>query len=271
MTDVMVSLSNHSSPQQGRSERMNSISAFFRQMKIHIYPDIETVSRKAADMFLRISGNCIAGKGRFAVALSGGSTPKRFYELLGSEPYIRSIHWQHVHIFWADERCVSPDHDDSNYRLAFGSFLSKVSLPGENIHRIKGEQEPHREAREYEQDIRRFFREAEFPAFDLMVLGIGEDGHTASLFPGSKTLMEEDHLTAFVDDKTKNHPRITLTLPVLYHAENILVLVAGKGKAVILKKVIEEKDPTLPASLLTKGKGNLLFLSDKDAAQLLSR
>jgi 6-phosphogluconolactonase len=238
-------------------------------MKIQIYPDLETISRKAADIFLQISGKYIEDKGRLAVALSGGSTPKRFYELLGSEPYSKRIDWRHIHFFWADERCVPPEHQDSNYRLAFDAFLSKIPLPEENIHRIKGEEEPQKEAGEYEQDIQRFFGDSHLPVFDLIILGIGEDGHIASLFPGSQSMSEEKHLADFVDNREKKYPRITLTLPVLTNAENVLVLVSGKSKAVIVKKVISEKDESLPASLLTKGKGNLLFLLDKDASQLL--
>jgi len=238
-------------------------------MNVQIYPDLETVSKKAADMFLEMSEKYIAAKGRFAVALSGGSTPKRFYELLGTEPYIRSIGWRHIHFFWADERCVPPEHQDSNFRLAFDAFLSKVPLPEKNIHRIKGEEEPQKEAREYERDIRRFFSEADYPVFDLITLGIGEDGHTASLFPGSQILKEEEHLADFVAEKAQSHSRITLTLPALNHAENILVLVSGENKAIVVKKVVEERDPSLPASLLTKGKGHLFFLLDRDSAQLL--
>ena len=240
-------------------------------MEIQIYPDLEAISRKAVDIFLEMSGKSIAVKGRFAVALSGGNTPKRFYALLGSEPYIRSIDWRHIHFFWADERCVPPEHADSNYRLAFDAFLSKVPLPEENIHRIKGEGQPDREARDYEHDIRRFFGASVLPVFDLIMLGIGEDGHTASLFPGSKILNEENRLVEFVHNKAKNHPRITLTLRVLTHAENIIVLVSGKNKASIVQKVIRKKDNSLPASLLMKGKGNLLFLLDNDAAKLLPR
>jgi len=240
-------------------------------MKIEIYPDIETISRKAADMFLQISEKYIAGKGRFAVALSGGNTPKIFYELLGSEPYSRKIDWRHIHFFWADERCVPPEHADSNYRLAFDAFLSKVPLPEENIHRIKGEKEPLRGAEEYECDLSRFFGASVLPVFDLIMLGIGEDGHTASLFPGSKILNKENHLVDFVDNKAKNHSRITLTLRVLTHAENIMLLVSGENKALIVQKIIEEKDNSLPASRLIKGKGNLLFLLDEDAGKLLSR
>jgi 6-phosphogluconolactonase len=239
-------------------------------MKIQIYQDLETISRRAADMFLQISGKYIEGKGRFAVALSGGNTPKRFYELLGSEPYIKSIDWRHIHFFWADERCVPPEHQDSNYRLASDAFLSKISLPEENIHRMRGEGQPVREALEYERDIRRFFGGSVFPVFDLVILGIGEDGHTASLFPGSNILYDEKHLVDFVDNKAKKHTRITLTLQVLTHAENIIVLVSGKNKALIMRKVIGEKDNSLPASLLMKGKGNLLFLLDNAAAQLLT-
>jgi 6-phosphogluconolactonase len=240
-------------------------------MKIQIYPDLETISRKAADMFLQMSGTYITDKGRFAVALSGGSTPKGFYELLGTEPYSRCIAWHNIHFFWADERCVPPVHKDSNYRLAYDTFLSKVPLPKENIHRIRGENEPHQEAMEYEQDIRRFFSEAEFPVFDLILLGIGEDGHTASLFPGSQIVKEEEPIVAFVTEKAQKHSRITLTLRVLNYAGNILVLVSGEKKAMVVKKVVEERDPSLPASLLTKGKGQIFFLLDRDSAQFLSR
>jgi len=239
-------------------------------MKIQRYPDLETLSRAAADMFLQMAGKYIAAKGRFAVALSGGNTPRRLYELLGTEPYILSIDWNLIHFFWADERCVSHDHPDSNYRLAFDAFLSKSRVPAENIHRINGEEEPEKEAAEYERDIRRFFGEREFPVFDLIILGIGEDGHTASLFPKSKILYEENHLAGFVDEKGIKHPRITLTLPVLNRAENVLVLASGKSKASVVRKVIDEKDPALPASLLSHGEGTLVFLLDRDAAKLLS-
>jgi 6-phosphogluconolactonase len=158
--------------------------------KIEVLSDLEALSLRAASIFVGASRNSIVTKKQFAVAISGGSTPRRLYALLGSEAYCHRVDWQHVHFFWVDERCVPKDDEASNFKTAFDTFLSKIALPDKNIHRIKGEEAPDKAARDYEEEIRRFFGESERPGFDLIILGVGEDGHTASLFPGSKSLEE---------------------------------------------------------------------------------
>jgi len=162
--------------------------------RIEVFPGLEALSLRAASIFVGAARNSVASKRRFAVAISGGSTPRRLYTLLGSEAYRDQVDWRYVHFFWADERCVPKDDEASNFRTAFDALLSKIALPDKNIHRIKGEKAPDKAARDYEGEIRRFFEESESQGFDLIILGMGEDGHTASLFPGSKSLEERVRL-----------------------------------------------------------------------------
>ena len=165
---------------------------------VKIIQDFEEMSRDAADFVCERSILCVREQGFFTIALSGGSTPRRLYELLASAPYSESIPWEHIHIFWGDERCVPPEHPDSNYRLAAQSFLDPVPLPPGNIHRMKGDFDPHtRAAADYEEEIRGFFRSMgceplDFPVFDLILLGVGDDGHIASLFPGAEAFRERE-------------------------------------------------------------------------------
>ncbi|MFN3480601.1 MAG: 6-phosphogluconolactonase, partial [Thermodesulfovibrionales bacterium] len=173
-------------------------------MKVRVLQDLEAISREAATIFTAISRNCIASKGSLVIALSGGSTPRRFYTLLSSDSYINKIDWGCVHIFWADERCVPKEHEDSNFRFAYESFISKVPLPTNNIHRIKSEKKPEVAAMEYENEIRDFFGKTELPVFDLIILGVGEDGHTASLFSDSIALKETNRLAVSVSTDKGN-------------------------------------------------------------------
>jgi 6-phosphogluconolactonase len=236
--------------------------------KIEVLSDLEALSLRAASIFVSASRNSIATKRRFAVAISGGSTPRRLYTLLGSETYRDQVDWQHVHFFWADERCVPKEDEASNFRTAFDTFLSKIALPDKNIHRIKGEEAPDKAARDYEEEIRRFFGESEWPGFDLIILGVGEDGHTASLFPGSKSLEETVRLAipVYLGEPSKN--RITLTLPVLNNAVQILFLVAGPSKAGVLSEILgdREKRKWFPAGLVRPAHGEVTWLVDHDAA-----
>ncbi len=241
------------------------------KFKLQIFWDLDCASSKAAEMFLNLSEQYIEHKRRFAVALSGGSTPKRLYEILGSEPFNNTVDWSNIHFFWADERCVPPEHEDSNFRIAFETFLSKIPLHDRHIHRIKCEGEPDKAVKEYENDLRSFFDDAFLHRFGLIFLGIGKDGHTASLLPESHVLKEKHRLVAYVKNKKTEYPRITLTLPVINNAENIIFLVGGKDKAPMVKRVIEERDPSLPASLVDPVKGNLFFLLDKGAGFLLNK
>jgi 6-phosphogluconolactonase len=236
--------------------------------RVEVLSDLEALSHRAASIFVNTSRNSIATKKGFTVAISGGSTPRRLYALLGSEAYRDQVDWQHVHFFWADERCVPKEDEGSNFRTAFDTLLSKVALPDKNIHRIKGEEAPDQAAGDYEEEIRRFFGGSGWPGFDLIILGVGEDGHTASLFPGSKSLEETARFAIPVYLKEPGKNRITLTLPVLNHADQILFLVAGPSKAAVLSEIFGEKEKRklLPAGLINLLRGNMIWLMDQEAA-----
>jgi 6-phosphogluconolactonase len=234
--------------------------------------DIEDLSRKAAVEFVRLARDRAAA-GRFAVALSGGSTPRALYALLASAEFQPQIPWPRVHFFWGDERAVPPDHPDSNYRMAFEALLGKAPVPAENIHRIEGELAPEEAAARYEKTLRDFFalEDAAWPVFDLILLGLGDDGHTASLFPGSAALAETRRLVAAVYvEKLKTH-RITLTLPVLNRAANIFFLVAGTDKAAIVADALRKKTgpATLPAQRIDPPGGRLVWFVDSAASSAL--
>jgi 6-phosphogluconolactonase len=236
--------------------------------KIEVLSDLEALSLRAASIFVSASRNSIATKKRFAVAISGGSTPRGLYTLLGSEAYRNQVDWQHVHFFWADERCVPKDDETSNFRTAFDTLLSKIALPDKNIHRVKGEEAPDKAARDYEEEIRRFFGGSEWSGFDLIILGMGEDGHTASLFPGSKSIEETVRLAipVYLEEPRKN--RITLTLSVLNNADQILFLVTGSSKAAVLSEILgkREKKKWFPAGFIRPAHGNMTWLLDQEAA-----
>lgn len=232
--------------------------------------DLDALSREAAELFIRLSQASIAAHGRFTAALSGGSTPRMFYTLLGADNYRRAVEWDKVHLFWADERIVPPDHPKSSFKLAFETFISSVSLSAENIHRIRGEKDAETAAREYVKDIRDLFGTEGMPAFDLVILGVGEDGHTASLFPGSSALAEGNRLAVPVHRDRPDHDRVTLTLPVLNNALHVLFLASGKNKAYVLHDILEKGNRNkYPAGLVKPVHGNLRWLIDTEAASKL--
>jgi 6-phosphogluconolactonase len=237
-------------------------------MRALILPDLEAISHKAAEIFLYLSEQYISSAKRFVVALSGGTTPKRFYELLGSDVFRDAIDWSHIHFFWVDERCVPKEHEESNYKLAFDTFLSKVPVRTSNIHRIKGEESPDIAASEYEKAMQAFFGTSGLPVFDLIILGMGEDGHTASLFSGSESLKEKTRLAIPVHMIKQNFNRVTLTLPVLNSAAHIIFLVAGKSKAHIVKAVLagDKESKKFPAGLINLENDNIQWLIDREAA-----
>lgn len=241
---------------------------------IRVFPDLERLSQKAADHFVLLVRQQVEAHGLFSVALSGGSTPKKFYALLSAEPYREIIPWKSVHFFWTDERCIPPDHPESNFRMAHEALLSRVPVPQVNIHRVPVEQvDPKQAAGLYEQEIRAFFRlcDDSWPEFDLILLGLGEDGHTASLFPRSQALQEISHLVAVSTGGSPDLPRVTLTLPVLNHARHILWLVAGSEKASMVRAVLEGggQSEELPARRVQPINGEALWLLDRSAAGLL--
>jgi len=238
------------------------------ERNVQILSDLEAISREAATLFVNVSRNSIAARKKFAAAISGGSTPRRLYTLLGSFPYRDQVDWYKVHFFWADERCVPKEDETSNFKNAFDRLLSKVPIPDGQIHRIKGEEDPEKAARDYETDIREFFGVSGLPVFDLILLGMGEDGHTASLFPGSKSLEETARLVVPVYTEKPNQNRVTLTLAVLNNAAQLLFLVAGSSKTTVLSEILSdgEKKREFPAGRIRPVQGKVTWLIDREAA-----
>jgi 6-phosphogluconolactonase len=232
-----------------------------------ICQDTAELSRLTAERLGQLVNQSVQDSGRFAVALSGGSTPKHLYSLLASPGYRERISWRNVHLFWGDERCVPPDHPESNFRMAQEAFLSKIEITGENIHRMRGEQEPRAAAAEYEKELQKFFglNSGVLPRFDLILLGIGQDGHTASLFLGSDALNDTEHLVVAPFVAKLNSYRLTLTLPVLNNAANVWFLVTGAGKADAVKQAFSGSSD-LPAASVQPVNGKLLWFITQDAA-----
>lgn len=229
----------------------------------------DELAHAAAELFRDAALQAITAQSRFSAALSGGVTPQRFFRRLGTS-YRKKIAWDKVHLFWSDERCLPRDHEQSNFRLAYNELISCIWIPYENLHRIKGELRPWEAAVYYEAEMKKHFR-SDLPAFDLIILGIGPDGHTASLFPGSDALRETQRLALPIFSSTALHWRVTLTLPVLNAAKQVLFLVSGRSKADIVNALLgrHEKDG-YPAALVNPSEGNITWLLDKDAASGLS-
>ena len=236
--------------------------------RLLILPDAATLAAAAAEEFVRALES---SSGPFRVALSGGSTPKALYGLLADEkhPYRARVPWERLRFFWGDERCVPPDHPDSNYRMAREALLSRVPVSPERVHRIEGElPEAAEAARRYEDAVRRELG-AE-PRFDWIFLGLGADGHTASLFPGTTAVAERSKLVTSVWVEEKKTHRVTLTLPVLNAAKKIVFLVEGIDKALTVQLVLQDApSPVRPASQVLP-KGELLWLLDRAAASRLA-
>jgi 6-phosphogluconolactonase len=236
--------------------------------EIIICRDAVDLSHKAATQFVAVANRAVQAHGRCSVALSGGSTPKALYALLATDEFRSQVPWQQLHLFWGDERCVPPDHGESNFRMVREALLSKISIPSENIHRMAGEKNPTDGAADYQMQLQKFFHlaDGELPRFDLVLLGLGEDGHTASLFPGSSAANERDRLvaTTYVE-KLKAH-RLTLTFPVLNHASQISFLVAGASKAAMIEAILGAGNQSLPAAQIRPDDGQLTWFVTADAA-----
>lgn len=249
-------------------------------MNVRRYPSAGALTEAAAERFVGLANTAIVDRGRFAVALAGGSTPRTLYRLLATDRYATRIDWQHVHVLWGDERCVPPDHGDSNYRMADEELLSKVPLPRENVHRIRGEIKPNAAAAEYERLLRSFFHVRDAPndpsggdRLDLVLLGMGDDGHTASLFPGSEAVQlelrrKQDRWVVANFVERLGAWRVTLTTIPINAAREVVFLVSGAGKASVLQRVLEgpRSRELLPVELVTPMNGQLLWLVDEEAA-----
>lgn len=237
-----------------------------------IYPDPAALAEAAAAHFVAQAAQALARQPRFSVALSGGTTPQAAYRRLAMPDFARQLEWPRIHFFWGDERCVPPEHADSDYRMAREALLDHLALPASNIHRMRGELEPQPAALEYEQGLRAFFGEA-LPRFDLVLLGLGEDGHTASLFPGTAALHETGRW-AVANWVEKLHSwRLTLTPPVINQAAQVTFIVSGEPKAEILRSVTAGayQPDVWPAQLVRPTPGPALWLTDEAAASLINR
>jgi len=246
------------------------------ETKVEIFSGLEDVSRAAAVRFTELARERVQQGKVFTVALSGGSTPRTFLEILANPEFSQRIQWESVHLFQVDERCVPPEHLQSNYRMIHGTLLRPVPGAADNFHRMKAELEDRDAASsEYEAEIRSVLAPpgGRLPCFDLIFLGLGADGHTASLFPGSVALAESSKWVCpnFVE-KLQMH-RLTLTYPVLNAASEIVFLVAGAGKAEILRQVLEGKrEPQqFPAQGIQPTEGRVNWYLDRAAAQLLRK
>lgn len=240
---------------------------------IRIFKDLDKLSHHAAELFVEQSVRAIAERGRFLVALNGGSTPNRLFQLLATD-YCDKVDWKNVYVFWGDERCVPPDDPGSSYGQARDLLLSHVPIPDSNIHRVKGELEPAEASREYALTLSGFSSPPfEFPRFDLVYLGMGEDGHTASLFPGSPAEAAEPTrpVTANYQDRPAN--RVTLTQLVFNQARMVAFMATGEKKATTLAEVLSDRynPELLPAQRIDPKDGQLLWLVDEAAAGKLPR
>ena len=235
-------------------------------IEVRVFESVAEFMEAAAQEILKAALQAVSERGRFTWALSGGSTPRDLYRRLASDPFRARMPWEAIHFFWGDERHVPPDHPESNFRMAREAMLDAVPVPAGNIHRIHAEEaDAERAAAAYEDELRSFFGPA--PRFDLVLLGLGKDGHTASLFPGGMAVHERERLVVAV---LASRVRITLTPPVLNHARRRVFLVSGADKAQALQAVIEgEREPErYPAQIV---EGNRLWMVDRAAARLLAR
>jgi 6-phosphogluconolactonase len=239
-----------------------------------VVDDVAALARVAAQEFYRCATEAFRVRGRFCVALSGGNTPRAVYSLL-AEQY-RDLGWDKVFIFFGDERHVPPDHPDSNYRMAKETLLSRVPIPADNVFRVRTELVADAAADDYDRRLREFFKLASgdstpWPRFDLILLGIGEDGHTASLFPGSAGLQERSRLVVANWVERFQSYRITCTFPVLNHAVEDLFLVSGESKSQVLREILRSPvgQAVYPAQKVRPENGRLLWIADRAAAHLL--
>jgi len=230
--------------------------------ELTVVPNPPHLARAAADRILGLASAAVAERGRFIVALSGGSTPRPTYRLLAEESRARTIDWSRTEVFWGDERCVPPDHPDSNYRMASRALLDWIQIPDRRIHRIPAELPPQEAAAAYRAELEQVLGEG--GRFDLILLGLGGDGHTASLFPGTTALEERERSVVAVYVEKLASWRITLTLSVINDARHVIFLVSGSEKADALAGVWAGEE--LPAGLVRPSEGTLTWLVDRDAA-----
>ncbi len=239
-------------------------------MKTHpvitVWKDAEVLSTAAAHFFMAECHRCIAKKGKLVVALSGGNTPKRLYQILASPDFSRNIPWEKVFLFWSDERFVAHTDKESNYRMVKENLLDHISIPEKNIFPVPVYDTAKKSASAYEKTIEHFFKNKK-NVFDWLLLGIGNDGHTASLFPGTAILNEKKRIVKEVWIEQKKSWRISFTLPLINEASQVIFLVAGKDKACVIADILNDKKikPALPSQLVKPVKGTIYWMLDEEA------
>lgn len=243
--------------------------------ELRILEDSEELAREAADFVVWAGEQALSGASTFRLALAGGSTPRALYALLAGPALARTLDWRRVSVFFGDERCVPPDHPDSNFRMANETLIAPLDLPRERVFRMRGEEEPERAARDYEDSIRKEFGAAPptWPRFDLILLGLGEDGHTASLFPGTPALGERQRLVVPNRAPQGVAQRLTFTAPLINQAQTVVFLVSGANKAPAVKAVLEDRaadSMRFPAKLIQPERGRLIWFLDHAAARELT-
>lgn len=239
--------------------------------RVEVWRDLKEVSERASELLIGIAREA-AAQGDFTLALSGGSTPKALYELLATDEKSARVPWERTHVYWSDERCVPPDDAQSNYRMAHEALLARVPVPAGHVHRMRGEDEPQAAAAAYAAELEKTVGAGD-PRLSLILLGMGEDGHTASLFPHTAALKDTTHTVAANYVEQLGSHRLTLTLRTLNAAATVIFLVCGAAKAETLMKVFENDavaDGLLPARLVRPTQGELIWLVDEAAARLVS-
>lgn len=238
--------------------------------KVRIFDSVSGLADSAAETISNEVIKAIADNRSCYIALSGGNTPRVVYERLAEEPYATKTGWENVHLFWGDERCVPPGHPDSNFKMVSDALLGRISIPGENVHRIMGENRPDKEADRYIGEIENAFGVAKghIPRFDLVLLGLGNDGHTASLFPGSPSLDEKEKICTTSVHPESGRKRVTLTLVLINAAARVLFLVTGKEKSGIVQEILNRENGYLsyPAAKVKPVDGSLEWFLDRNAA-----
>lgn len=237
---------------------------------IEIARSADQVAVRGAELFLTGARHAVEERGRFTVALSGGSSPLPLFRKIAEQAPNWGVDWGAVHVFWADERCVPPDHPDSNFRMARELLLSRLPAPGAVIHRIAGELPPEESAVRYGEDLSLAFGGGELPVFDMIFLGVGSDGHTASLFPGMEDKGDQGRKAVAVYAEKLDSHRVTLTLRVINNARRVVIMTTGAGKADIVAEILEGKNAgRYPAGRVAPTEGTLIWLLDADAGKNL--
>jgi 6-phosphogluconolactonase len=244
------------------------------KLKILDVQDPQQLAQKALELFEDAAKKSISEKGVFHLAISGGKTPRQFYQLLGTASQSLNLPWDKIELFWVDERCVSPDSSESNYKLAADTFLKSVPIPKKNIHRISGEKEDYSLiVREYDSLLRKIFRlqKGQIPVFDLMILGMGPDGHIGSLLPNSYAVFDTEDLVTVVYQMCRGFNRVTLTHPVMCTAKQLIIMVSGEEKAKIVRDVLHGRPDEVkyPVHTLWPILHKVTWLIDQQAAKYL--